>query len=649
MTKKSKWIAVVAIVLVFACLATLFVGCDKDKKPNKPNTPDTPTPSDEPDWETAFAQITAGLFKTTGDATLFGKLGTNLKMEVTTKDGDKTETYSVDFGLGLDLYNSYLNGAGNNKINLVVKEKTTGKVAFRVAYDNSVAGYEERMLVQAGDSKYAVKVPNVAKTIKEQFKQAGIGFGLVDDSYTLFQDKDDDGVPDKDAEGNDITYVSDDDVIKVFKTTIPGILPMVASFVGDNLKVSDTNVTFDLALNQKTVGVKLGSVLGAFNPYVTALGLNFDLATLGEKMPPIVITPSFNFKDGALTDINVSASIGKANLVIPHTSGTDFINLDVPRDLSLDIKAKLRMQDPSAVSVNISDIGNAKQINAINAQLKAELKVNKTISIDGIPVLGKLEIPADTYDIVLNASIDPTQLLGKVFTKKDENGKDVADLDAIITALLGEEVKDDNGATRIVGNTIDFLTLSLKGRKADKALIDIKLDPTHDKATVKAFDLLDIETPVGITSLVNTVKGLFNKPSTASTDAALAEEGKDGELDKKAMEIIKMLKPTLDNLTIKVSEAGGLDVKLAPTKYAIWIKNDALPNKGEFDMNKLFLSVAATAKLDANGLKITAQVKNGGSIIETDPNAKAFDIDVEITIKPDGFKYGVAEEPFPQA
>lgn len=620
MTKKSKWIAVIAVVLIITCMATLFVACDKEEKPAPP-----PAPPEPPTFAEAMTQVTTGLFATTGDATLLGQMGTNLKLEVTTTEGDKTEKYTVDFNLGLDLFNSFTKGEGANKIGLVVKD-SKGAVVFRIAYDNSAKGWEERMILQTADAKYAVKVPNVAATIKGQFEQAGIKLAAINGVNTIFYDKDNDGQPDPNT-----TKVSDDDIRTVFETTIPDIIPMAGEFVGKNLKMSKESISFDFEISNDTLAA-LSPILSGFNTYVDAMGLGLDLAKLGEVLPKIVVTPSFTFDaNGALTSINVDASIGEKNIVIPHAGGsTNFAELTIPSDLGLSIKANMKMVAPSALAVDISDIDTATKINAINLKLNATLEVKKAINMGKIAII-ELNVPADTYDISVNASIDPTQLIGVNFAP---DGK--FSLDNLLNALFG---KLEGG--RVSGNAIDFLDIQVTGQNTKTSLVNIKLDVTNNKAAIAA---LGLELPqTGVTGLIDFIKGLL--PKTANEPALAAEE----EATDTVLETLKTLAPTIKNIMIKLNQANGLNVTMEETKYATWIANPDLPGGGEFDINKQWLSVAAKASLK-DSLVIEAQVKNGGTIFDKAETPEVveggnIDIDVKFTLPANGIQYGTAVRP----
>ncbi len=633
MTKKSKWIAVVAIVLVFACMATLLVGC-KPKEPNKPDNPDKPTPPAGPTFEAAMTQITTGLFKSTdaAESTLFGKLGTELNMEVTTTDGDNSETYKVTFGLGLDLLNSFKTGTGKNRINLVVKD-SADKTVFRVTYDNAWA--PTKMILQAGDKAYYVNVPDVAKTIQEQFTKAGLAIEEVEGSLALVKKG---GA----ADGKDKTLASNDDVRAIFEDKVPGVLNLVGGVLGKNIKVSADKVSFDLEISEETLK-DFGDILKGFNKYVDALGLDFDLSQLASKLPKITLSPSFTFADGALTNIDVAAGIGAARFVIPHKEGgTNLLDLDIPRDLKLSVKAGFAVIDPANVVCDYTVPTGIKTINAINLKLKATLTVNEAINMGKIADIITLDIPKDTYDVELNASIDPTKLIGVDFT--DANGK--FSLDNLLNALFG---KLEGG--KVKGNAIDFLSVSVVGRdpaNPQKKLIDIRLNPTKNKAAIEA---LGLKLPGNdVAALITFVKGLLPKDETPSTDAtttnaALADAPAADE--DKVMDIIKQLAPTIKNLIIQINETKGLDVELKETKYATWINDSTNANGGYFDINKQWLSVAAKATLNKTGLNIHAEVKNGGTIFGgDDPNKVGnININVDITIAPDGISFGDAVAP----
>ena len=112
----------------------------------------------------------------------------------------------------------------------------------------------------------------------------------------------------------------------------------------------------------------------------------------------------------------------------------------------------------------------------------------------------------------------------------------------------------------------------------------------------------------------------------------------------------------LKNLQVVVN-ANGLNVTFGATKFALgYNKHIVLDKDGnavkddngndvyayDYDTNVFFLEVAATAQITAEGINITAKVKNGGTLLkETDK----FDIDVAVSLKFTDIKYGEAVRP----
>lgn len=628
MMKKSKWLSIIAIVLIVACMATLFAGCkDKEKEPNK-----EPDDTEVVDVNDVFDKVITGYAKAVGEDSAFSAFNFATKLNVSAQEeGKDAENYTVEFKLGLDLVNSLANGKGDN--GLIIDIKEGNNQAFYFNYKNNYgAGYEaynSTAFLQVGDKKFNIKAVDVAKTVKEQFTKANIQIN-----------PDPSGV---DKDGNptyDCKPILDDEIAAV-ADKIGGYIKM-AALAASNPTLSDTACSFEINLGtllDPNNPDGLSSIVAGFAPtaapWLAALGVDLDLGNLANVLPAIAIKFNFTFDStGKVSGADAEIVIPAKQVVVKNTNGGNLLDITIPNKLTAKVEVENFVVNGANFSLNNSKFYNGKAINALDLSVAAKINVKKAIKMDNLVNLGgttiKLDIPANEYTFKADVSIDPTALLGVDFV--DAKGKFL--IGNLLDALLGSDTKDP--AIGFINATMTYMEGGV-----EKTLLSVKLDTTAGKvvADLRAIGFKDAITYNDMAALKNFITGLLpkdDKPATA--DAAAGEEKKLTPAD------LVPVGNALKNLQVKI-DANGLDVTFAKTKFNLGYK-DAATGETKYDPAKFYLEVAATAKVTADGIKLTAQVNNGGEIVA---DADKFDIDVEVEIKFADLKYGEAVSPFPQA
>ncbi|MDD7350871.1 MAG: hypothetical protein PUG90_01620 [Clostridia bacterium] len=643
MMKKSKWLSIIAIVLVVACMATLFVGCkDKEQKP-------TPKPDDTNvvDVNDVFDKVITGYAKAVGEDSAFSAFNFATKLNVSAQEEGKTaKNYTVEFKLGLDLVSSLANGKGANGLMIDIKEGNNQ--AFYFNYKNNYDGESianSTAYMQVGDKKFNIKAVDVAKTVKEQFTKAGIAINPTEETG-------------KDTNGNPIynngkPYI-DDDAIAAVADQIGGYIKM-AALAASNPTLTDTACSFEINLgtlldptDPDGVGAIVAGVAPTAAPYLAALGIDLDLGALGTVLPALSIKFNFAFDStGKVTGADAEIVIPSKQVVVKNTNGGNLLDITIPNKLTAKVEVAEFVVNGANFALNNSKFYDGKEINALDLSLAAKINVKKAIKMDNLVNLGgttiKLDIPAREYTLKADVSIDPTALLGVDFT--DDKGEFA--IGNLLDALLGSDTQDP---------AIDFINVAMTYMEGsvEKTLLSAKLDTTAGKfvAELGAIGMGSIAYN-DMNTLKNFITGLLkkdDKPATA--DAAAGAEKKLTAAD------LVPVGDALKNLQVKI-DANGLDVTFAKTKFAIgYNKREAKDKDGnvvkdkngntvyEYDYNKdvYFLEVGATANVTADGIKLTAQVKNGGTIF-AEAQDKLFDIDVEVEIKFANLKYGEAVRP----
>ncbi|MGN0796730.1 MAG: hypothetical protein ACI4M5_00835 [Christensenellales bacterium] len=638
MMKKSKWLSIIAIVLIIACMATLFVGC-KDKTGNKDdnngdnnnggtnnggdNTTETVDVSD------VFDKVITGYALAVGEDSAFSAFNFVTSIDVSAQEeGKEAKNYTVDFKLSLDLVSSLANGKGDNGIIIDIKEGNNQ--AFYFNYKNNYgAGYEaynSLAFMQVGDKQFKIKAVDVAKTVKEQFTKAGIA--INPDTPTG-----------KDENNNDIynngnPYI-DDEAIAAVADQIAGYL-QVAAIAASNPTLSDDACSFEINLGSlldptSGVGAMLAGLGPNVNPYFDALGIDLELGELSTVLPALSIKFDFTFDDNDMVKTaKAEVVIPNKNVVVKNTSGSNLLDITIPNKLTASVNVKTLIVNGAGFKLDNSKFyptadpengGFTDVINALDLSLAAKINVKKAINMSVAGVVD-LDIPAHEYTLKADISIDPTALLGVDFT--DAHGNFA--IGNLLDALLGSETQDP---------AIDFInaTMTYVEDDVEKTLLSAKIDTTTGKVEAElgavgmgSLKYNDLDT------FKNFITGLLPKAEDPATEGTAASGP-----DTSALEPIGN---ALKGLQVKI-DANGLDVTFAKTKFAIGFTEGTDPTV-KYDINKQYLEVGATAKVTAEGIKITATVANGGERIQP---ADILDIDVEVEIKFADLKYGEAVRP----
>lgn len=635
MMKKSKWLSIIAIVLVVACMATLFVGCkDKEQKP-------TPKPDDTNvvDVNDVFDKVITGYAKAIGEDSAFSAFNFATKLNVSAQEEGKTaKNYTVEFKLGLDLVSSLANGKGANGLMIDIKEGNNQ--AFYFNYKNNYDGESianSTAYMQVGDKKFNIKAVDVAKTVKEQFTKAGIAINPTEETG-------------KDTNGNPIynngkPYI-DDDAIAAVADQIGGYIKM-AALAASNPTLSDNACSFEINLgtlldptNPDGVGSMVAGIAPTAAPWLAALGIDLDLGNLANVLPALAIKFNFTFDStGKVSGADAEIVIPAKQVVVKNTNGGNLLDITIPNKLTAKVEVAEFVVNGANFSLNNSKFYDGKAINALDLSVAAKINVKKAINMS-IAGAVNLNIPAHEYTLKADVSIDPTALLGVDFV--DAQGKFA--LGNLLDALLGSATQDA---------AIDFInaTMTYMEGGVEKTLLSAKLDTTEGKveAELGAVGMGSLKYN-DLATFKNFITGLLPKADTPATADAAA-----GEETGLKPEDLAPVGNALKNLQVKI-DANGLDVTFAKTKFALGYQKAVVDENGNpvldgsgnptyetaYDLNVFFLEVGATAKVTATGIELTAQVKNGGTLME---GADTLDIDVAVEIKFADLKYGEAVRP----
>ncbi|MGN0765850.1 MAG: hypothetical protein ACI4MO_05175 [Christensenellales bacterium] len=614
MMKKSKWLSIIAIVLVVACMATLFVGCkDKDTDKDKDQKPDDTNVVDVND---VFDKVITGYAKAVGEDSAFSAFNFATKLNVSAQEeGKAAKNYTVEFKLGLDLVKSLAEGKGDN--GLVIDIKEGNNQAFYFNYKNNYGtGYEaynSLAFMQVGDKKFNIKAIDVAQTVKEQFEKANIKIN-PDPSGTN---------PETGEDIYDCNPILDDEIAAVAEQ-IGGYIKM-AALAASNPTLTDTACSFEINLGtllDPTDPDGVGAIVEGFAPtaapYLAALGIDLDLGELADILPALAIKFNFDFDNtGKVTRADAEIVIPAKNVVVKNTSGGKLLDITIPNKLTAKVEVANFVVNGANFSLPNSKFYDGKAINAIDLSVAAKINVKKPINMS-IAGAVNLNIPAHEYTLKADLSIDPTALLGVDFVDAQGNFA----IGNLLDALLGSATQDP---------AIGFIDASMTyvEEGVTKTLLSAKLDTEAGKvvAELGAVGMGSLKYN-DIPTFKNFITGLLPKAEDPATAAAATPDTSG----------LVPVGNALKNLQVKI-DANGLDVTFAKTKFNLGYVEDGVT---KYDPAKFYLEVAATAKVTATGITISAQVNNGGSIVNA---ADLFDIDVAVEINFADFKFGEAQAP----
>ncbi|MEG2561869.1 MAG: hypothetical protein RSB10_04580 [Clostridia bacterium] len=414
MTKKKILTLVVVVALLVASISTMLLGCKPKPKPVPPA-----------DYFQAIDKVVDAFGKGIGadaridDFTL--NAGIDLKVNETlynlraTADIDlKDSNQNYNNSLGLQLKK------GNEEIFTIsyaehkpvaAKFPVTGaKPESDLAYgdlnnhvvDNILFIKAKSAKADGGYTKLAVKMPSIKAILKAKAAEQGLKADtLVNGEWVNGQ---------------------------VVKADIPGILKMLKVAVdADTVKMSDSAVSFELPLT-KLLGDpdKLGSVIAnVITPVMLKeLGIDIDPTKLTSYLPEIAIKFNFTFKaDGSIDKTNLDLKLGKKLIDIKHTDKTDFVKIDITKDINIGISAFFDVNKAiTPIKVGQADMKAAKAISLLNITGKGELNFEKGLNIpkDKLGNILGVNIPDNSsYDFNMAIDYDPAVLLD---IRNQENG-----------------------------------------------------------------------------------------------------------------------------------------------------------------------------------------------------------------------------------
>lgn len=415
--KKKSFIAIIAIMIIATTFAVMFTGCAK-----------------KVESEELMAKIEKGIRAAYGENNLnsiaiTGKAQLDIKKD---KEKKPSKTFSIDIATQLNLK---ADNEEKNGIKLVVKEndtillgawykdvkKTTELNKLYVQYKNATDNT---------DTQLSVKVPNVANTLSTK---------------------------NVDINGAKVT---EDIQAAGIAAKIAGPMLLLNNEKGSmlNMRVSKTKATFSLPLtkiltpqkkakdNSAVYADALPGIFGTLYPYTQALGVYLNMSDLSTILPNILIDFEFKFdkKSGALTGVDLDMSLSKKDVKInaatpngdtdtPGTENTDktLINIGIPSTYKL----KLAVSDfkMGAGTLDMSTFNRPEgfkgtEVSAINFKTTGSITTSGDIKVDlkelmsgvdlgdiGGIIGGILEksllLPKDTYNLIVEADIDPTLLI----------------------------------------------------------------------------------------------------------------------------------------------------------------------------------------------------------------------------------------------
>ncbi|MGN0771427.1 MAG: hypothetical protein ACI4MI_02450 [Christensenellales bacterium] len=612
MMKKSKWLSIIAVILVIACMATLLVGCNDKEKPVEPDPDDGETTT--VDVNEVFDKVIAGYAKTIGDDAAASAFNFETALKVYAQEGTEAKKeYTINFKLGLDMVSSVENGAAQNGLYIDIKEgnNTVFNFNYKNDYEGAYAAYNDKVYMQVGDKKFNIQAVDVAKTIQEQFAKANIQINPEPSG----QDKD----------GNDVYDCNPilDDEIAAFVESIGEYIKMAAIAVdAETATLSDNACSFEINLGTlldptSSVGSIIAAFQGTAAPYLDALGIDLNLGALNTVLPALAIKFDFAFDStGKVTNAKADIVIPAKHIQIAHkNASTNLIDINIPNELKAGVEVTtLKVNDANFTLPNGAFSAECKKIKAIDLSLGGEIKVNKSINMDIAGVVS-LNIPAGTYALTAEVSIDPTALLGVDFVDAGGNFA----IGNLLDALLGSETKSA---------AIDFIDLSLVNTADKTTLLVAKLDTTANKVYAELG-------AVGMGTLAYNDLSAFKSFITGLIGGGEEEATADGDVDTSALEPYGK---AIKNLQIVVNE-DGVSVTFANTKFNLGYTNEET-GEIEYDEEVFHLEVGASATINSDGITIKALVKNGGTLVA---ESGSFEIDVEVKLTT--FTYGTAVRP----
>lgn len=626
--KKKLIVFAVVVIMVLTLCITALVGCNKDK--GVPKGYHKLGKDQTVSFESILGSAVANAVENNGlDALKFGT-----ELAVNTKYGNSEQKFLIkmDANLSFNAANTDTNrfsfqvkDAAANANLLAVYYREFGTVADATDDPTDPANIGQgEVYIAVGSGSNAKYFKVNALGIKSVLRTQWISGGVDASGNALPQVH-----PSIDAEG--ATEVGDS-ITGFLEDSVYSIIDMIAGvgeiFEGNNKDSYIVRLDVSKLLNDDGVKELLGSASEQFNAIAEALGLKIQFEALNELLPKLVLDVNFDFAnvDSSAADpfeasefagIGVALNVKQKDFSLKRVDDSDFVRINIANDFTADAKFKFSYGDAVNVPTNpvvggSSDYGAA--INAVNFKTKGELKLNEGINLEIALSAGAekqtLIIPEGTYNITVEADLDPTKLIGMSFNTDGSLGQIVN----LVVDILNNVVKT---AKLEIVNKTDTSKKLLLSIQATSAGLHVNIDTSLIEGTLigsfgSIINLLNDQdiTPELIDSLLGMINGF-----TAET------EDKVGGLIP--VEIANTIKGVINNLTI-VANAGKLTVDLKNMTVA------TTPDKPNTTLD-------ANVAIDkAAGLVITAALKNiiaSGTPVNVNATVTANDNGIKIVAK----------------
>lgn len=423
--KKKSLLAIIAILIIVSSIGVMFVGCAK-----KTTTED---------FIILLQEVITNSYGSNNLNNM--DISANAAIEVKKDKEKKPTTYSFDFKTQLNLDNNI--NTRNNGIKIVAKEgdKTLLDIAYQ---DPSATASKGTMYVTYlnpfdanNKEELNIAVPNVNKVLADK---------------------------NVDVDGAKVTEDIKDAAIF---DAVEGIMDVINNEKGSvlNMRTTSKSAQFSLSLltlltnqdkkEQSPDKSKNSPVFGVLaelglTKYMNALGIYLSTSDLAPILPNLVIDFKLNFdkKTKVINGLDIDIRLDKKDIKV-YRSESNLNDLENPGTKKEETLVDFSIPSNYKVKVAVKDfkIGDGKldmnvfnpltqtgrAVSAVNFKVGGEITLGKDINVDlaalGISddimgiletVLGikegqKLGIGADTYNLVVEADIDPLALIDANF------------------------------------------------------------------------------------------------------------------------------------------------------------------------------------------------------------------------------------------
>ncbi|MBD5100432.1 MAG: hypothetical protein HDT29_04045 [Clostridiales bacterium] len=400
-------------------------------------------------------------------------MGADLNIEATS--GKSTKKYSIKFAAGLALASN--SAAAGNTATLEIKDVTTKDSEKNII---SAYYYEETgkdVYLKLGDTRFKLNGVAVREILKKNNAYLG--------------DTASEGIADSVVSG---------------VTDVLSYLQLISQFDGAKVQVARNGKAYRLSIN-------LGNLLnGLINDptdetiktmiatYLPALGLDLTAEDLATILPAlnlnIDIKLSSKKEDAVITGLSAELSCAKGEVKINKKAEGKSPLLELVIKDDLKVKADLDFKFGDDV-VFATDTWTAypDAIGAINISANGTFELKN--AIENVNIMGflNLNIPKDTYNLLVELKADPAKLVDMDFTGIHCTPHAVYE---VINALDG---------------ALDLLNLNIT-KKDSSAFLQIKLEKVNGHVAVTALALDAIIPPSSeLYGIVNMVTGALNSGS----------------------------------------------------------------------------------------------------------------------------------------